>query len=218
MELTDEQKRIKEDFMNKWLEELPRYKMIEKFNHTYPTKYAYAGERVLEIGAGTGEHINYEHSCEKYYALEILPAMANKIRAKFPNVEVITGDCQEPFPLEDNSIDRVNAIHVLEHLTNLPATLKEIKRVLKPFGTLVAMIPCEGMAYKIARKISAERLFKKTYKMDYDWLVKSEHVNSPKEIITELNKEFSLTEKRYFPFALPLININLVIGLIYERN
>jgi 2-polyprenyl-3-methyl-5-hydroxy-6-metoxy-1,4-benzoquinol methylase len=34
------------------------------------------------------------------------------------------------------------AIHVLEHLPNLPAAVRELRRLVKEDGRLIAMIPC----------------------------------------------------------------------------
>ena len=59
-ELTDEQRRIKDDWMKYWLGVLPnRYAAIERFNHGYPVRSCRPGGRVLEIGAGVGEHIRH---------------------------------------------------------------------------------------------------------------------------------------------------------------
>ena len=60
--LTDEQRRISDDFMKYWHEVLPRkYGVVETFNHEYAVKHAPKTFRTtLEIGAGLGEHLNYE--------------------------------------------------------------------------------------------------------------------------------------------------------------
>jgi SAM-dependent methyltransferase len=213
--LTKEQKCIREDFVKYWHEVLPsKYNAIEEFNHGYPAKRATRG-LTLEIGAGIGEHLEFEDlRNQTYFALELRNEMADVIRERFPNVTVITGDCQQRMPFDDGSLDRVIAIHVLEHLPNLPVAVAEVRRILKDTGTFQICIPCEGgIAYGFARKISAERLFKKRYKMKYDWFVKSEHVNLPSEILFELDQYFTIVGKQYFPCHIPSTNLNLVIGL-----
>ena len=175
--------------MKYWHEVLPKkYGLIEKFNHTYPVKHSESSGKVLEIGAGLGEHIKYENLENlDYYALEILPNMAGVIKNAFPMVKVTVGDCQEKIDFPNNFFDRVNAIHVLEHLPDLPGALREINRVLRPNGDFCVVIPCEGgLAYSLARKISAERIFKKRYGLDYEFFIKTEHINKPKEIMLEL--------------------------------
>ena len=116
---------------------------------------------------------------------------------------------------KSNFFDRVIAIHILEHLPNLPKALNEINRVIKTSGTFQIVIPCEGsLAYSIARKISAERIFKKRYEMDYEWFIKREHINSPLEIFTELEEYFKIDTIRFFPInIIPLKFCNLCIGI-----
>jgi ubiquinone/menaquinone biosynthesis C-methylase UbiE len=57
---------------------------------------------------------------------------------------VIVGDCEDRIDVPEQFFDRIIAIHVLEHLTNLPKALDELVRVLAPGGRLSVVIPCEG--------------------------------------------------------------------------
>ena len=41
------------------------------------------------------------------------------------------------------------------------------------------------MAYSLARRVSAQRIFERRYQMSYDWFVASEHINVPREIVEE---------------------------------
>jgi len=218
--LTDEQQRVREDFMAHWHTVLPnKYGAIEKFNHGWPAKFAASGKRTLEIGAGLGEHLEFEPAPEpgEYVCNELREPMAAEISRRYPNVEVVVGDCQEGLPFADASFDRVMAIHVLEHLPNLPAALRELRRLVKDDGRLIAMIPCEGgLAYSLARRISAQRVFEKRYGMSYDWFVASEHINLPDEIMEECEREFTLVGRTYFPLRVPIVTMNLVIGLEYR--
>jgi len=108
----------------------------------------------------------------------------------------------------------VLAIHVLEHLPDLPRALDEIKRVLKPDGAFSVLIPCEGgLAYSLARNISARRIFEKRYQQSYDWFVASEHINLPHEILVELTPRFRIEQRVFFPLLAPIVTANLVIGL-----
>ena len=214
--LTQEQLRIKDDFMKRWLEVLPRkYGLMERFNHRYPAKVARRKGRVLEIGCGLGSHIPLESmSGNEYYALDLRPEIAARAAERFPEVHVIVGDCQRRLDFPDGFFDRVLAIHVLEHLPNLPATIGEVRRLLKPDGQFSIVIPCEGgLAYTLARKISAQRLFEKWYGMSYDWFIKTEHINLPSEILGELEPHFRAQSRSYFPLGFPSITLNLAIGL-----
>lgn len=217
--LNAEQLAVYNEFTRHWLEELPkRFGLVETFNHSYSLPDRPPGRpcRTLEIGAGLGEHIAYENlEGQEYHCIEWRDDLAQKIHARFPSVDVHVGDVQQHLDFPDDHFDRIVAIHVLEHLLDLPAALKEVHRVLKPDGILSVVIPCDpGLAYALARKISAERMFVKRYHQPYDWVVRLEHVNRPQEVLEELGKaSFKIGRSRYFPLLIPIITVNLCIGL-----
>jgi SAM-dependent methyltransferase len=220
--LTAEQQRIANEFQALWLEQLPkRYGAIERFNHGFPARNrpARASSRTLEIGAGRGEHLRYEDlSGQEYHCVEWKEGLAQEIRASFPQVSVKVADCQANLPYPDGHFDRVNAIHVLEHLPNLPAALDQVHRVLRDDGRFVVVIPCDpGALYRVARWISAERMFRKRYHQSYDWYIRQDHVNTPGEILDELAQRFTTEKRSFFPFLLPFINLNLCIGLVLRK-
>jgi ubiquinone/menaquinone biosynthesis C-methylase UbiE len=221
--LSANQTEIREDWMNYWHTVLPeKYSVIEKFNHGYISQRTVReGEKTLEIGAGLGEHLCYEkYINSNYYALELREDMAKKIRQRFPSIHTITGDCQQRIESEDNFFDRVIAIHVLEHLPNLPAAICEIKRVIKkPSGRFLIVIPCEGgIIYDISRNFTSRKIFERRYNTNYDWLIQAEHINKPKEIIEELEKEFQIEKISYFPFKIPCFQLNICIGIILKNK
>lgn len=219
--LTEEQKRISDDFMHYWHDVLPkRYGVVERFNHGYPVWTApLAFRRTLEIGAGLGEHLQHERLTPEqegaYTAVELRENMSRRLRERFPRIDVVTGDCQQRLPFEDDHFDRILAIHVLEHLPDLPACVAELYRLCdKERGVLTVVIPCEGSpAYGLARRISAQRIFEKRYRQPYRWFISREHINRPYEIHRELAPFFVETGRRYFPLPLPFEFCNLVIGL-----
>ncbi len=225
-ELTSEQLAIRDDFMHFWHETLATkksYVPVEKFNHGYSVRNAPAHfERTLEIGGGLGEHLFFENLTDtqrrNYVSVELRKSMVEQIRERFPDIVAHQGDCQGRLNFEDGFFDRILAIHVLEHLPNLPATVKEMYRLCnKEHGTFSIVIPCEGgMAYRFARFISAERIFKKRYRQPYKWLIESEHLSIPDEIIKEVSRYFEPIHQEYFPFMVPVIDINLVIGMTFK--
>ena len=168
--LTKKQLKIKDDFMLYWLNNLRQnYGIIENFNHNFVVKNSNKDFlTTLEIGSGIGEHLKYEkltkNQKKNYFALDTRKNVLKQLKKEHPNVKTILGDCQKKIKFRSNYFDRIIAIHVLEHLPNLPATVKEVHRLLKKQGEFLIVIPCEGsLAYSLARKISAERLFKKKY-------------------------------------------------------
>ncbi len=53
-------------------------------------------------------------------------------------------------PYEDNSVEIVKCLHILEHIQNFVALMKEIWRVLKPDGILYIRVPEFGCAAAVA--------------------------------------------------------------------
>jgi SAM-dependent methyltransferase len=221
--LTSDQEAAWEGFFTLWHEVLPlRYRLNERFNHSFPIRHSPAGVReTLEIGAGLGGHLAHERLSpeqeRRYYAVELRASMAEEIRKKYPRVTVVVADCQERLPFDDDRFDRCVAVHVLEHLPNLPACLQEVWRLLdKQRGRLLAVIPCEGgPAYALARRLSAKRIFEDAYGMPYEPLIKREHLNLPHEVFAELDPYFVLERRRFFPLPfLPAVAANLNIGLV----
>lgn len=219
--LTPEQERISNDFMHYWHEVLPRrFGLVETFNHGYAVRLAPMHfRRTLEIGAGLGEHLEYERLTTQqerdYCAVELRQNMVDTLRARFPRITTVTGDCQQRLDFPDGHFDRILAVHVLEHLPDLPAAIREISRLCdKSDGVFSVVIPCEGsLAYTLARRISAQRIFEKRYKQSYRWFIEREHINRPREILEELHPYFTIEQRSFFPIPLPIIAANLVIGL-----
>jgi SAM-dependent methyltransferase len=219
--LTEEQRRISDDFMKYWHEVLPqKYSVIDKFNHSYPVRTSSGTfRRTLEIGAGIGEHLEYERLTplqeREYYALELRETMSRRIGQRFPRIQVVTGDCQQRLDFPDGFFDRLLAIHVLEHLPNLPAAVRETHRVCdKKTGRFHVVIPCEGsLVYGLARRLSAQRIFEKRYQQPYRWFIEREHLNRPSEILKELRAYFTVLHRSFFPIPVPFLFCNLVIGL-----
>ncbi len=219
--LNAEQMAISDDFMKYWHEVLPkRFGFVDAFNHGYPARTARRNFiRCLEIGAGLGEHLEFEsltaEQASNYYALDVRANMIEELRKRHPEVNAIVGDCQQRLDFPDGYFDRILAIHVLEHLPNLPSAVREIFRLCdKASGVVQVLLPCEGSpAYTLARRISAQRIFEKRYKQSYKWFIEREHINVPNEITDELAQYFEIERKLFFPIPIPQMWCNLVVAL-----
>jgi SAM-dependent methyltransferase len=218
--LDPKQQRINDDFMHYWHEVFAtKLRFADQWNHRYVVRHAPAAFiRTLEIGAGLGEHIAWEKLNAKqeseYVAAELRETMAEKMRARFPRITVLVADVQEELPFPNDHFDRLIAVHVLEHLPNLPAAISEIHRVSTRDATLSVVIPCEGsVATAIARRFSAQRLYERRYGCSYELFIRREHINMPEEIAEELSPFFEITHRSFFPALVPIAWCNLFIGM-----
>jgi SAM-dependent methyltransferase len=211
--LTEEQSAIMEDWIREFLvTKSTRFGWVSRFDHSFPASSASPGLRTLEIGAGTGTHVQFEPNGE-YVALELSDQLASQIPQR-DGLSVVVADCEQRLPWDDNSFDRVLAIHVLEHLYNLPAALVEVARVLRPGGVFCVVIPCEGgRLYSLGRHFTTKRMFEKKYKTPYEWMIKRDHCNTAREVLDELNRHFRVRARRFFPLRVHAVDLNLVIGL-----
>jgi ubiquinone/menaquinone biosynthesis C-methylase UbiE len=106
------------------------------------------GERVLEIGFGSGlTFLNLHEQYKEIHGLD-LTADASAVQAAFAKRNIDTqlrqGNVLE-MPYPDNQFDTVLLISILEHLkpVDQPRAFAEIRRVLKPGGQVVYGIPIE---------------------------------------------------------------------------
>src|SRR6478609_2146025 len=91
---------------------------------------------ILDIGAGTGEFLSVAKN-DGWKTIGVEPSDKAKDIAKSKGVTFV----ENTFELESNSCDVISMWHVLEHVPNLEEQIKELKRLLKPNGTLIVAVP-----------------------------------------------------------------------------
>ena len=97
--------------------------------------------RVLEIGPGAGGSLAYYPENIDWIGIEPNPFMHPYLEKEaqqlgLTNIKLLQGTAED-LPVEDESIDTVVSTHVLCSVTDLQASLQEIKRILKPGGSFV---------------------------------------------------------------------------------
>jgi SAM-dependent methyltransferase len=94
---------------------------------------------VLELGAGYCHFIN-NIKAQMRYALDLWPGVT---RCAVPPVQAHVGPANDLSFLPSGSLDAVFASNLFEHLSqaDLAATLKEVRRALKPTGSLMIVQP-----------------------------------------------------------------------------
>lgn len=96
-----------------------------------------AGERILDIAAGTGtSSAALARSGARVVAVDFSEGMIAEGRKRHGNIEFIEADAQK-LPFGDNEFDAVTISFGLRNVNDPKAALSEMYRVLKPGGRLV---------------------------------------------------------------------------------
>jgi len=92
--------------------------------------------RILDIGAGVGDFLSVCQN-DGWETIGIEPSEKAKTIAIKKGVSFV----EHLSELESNSFDVITMWHVLEHVPNLEHQIKELKRLIKPKGTLIIAVP-----------------------------------------------------------------------------
>lgn len=97
------------------------------------------GIQILEVGCGTGHWLNVLHENGMYVTgLDFSAGMLAGAQSRLAGIDLIRGQAAHlPFPAE--SFDRVFCINAIHHFADKPAFLTEVRRVLRPGGTLLSV-------------------------------------------------------------------------------
>jgi SAM-dependent methyltransferase len=118
------------DIPKYWSEELARFGC---------TRELFAGQRVLDLGCGPYGLIHFlDNAAERVRIDPLLPKYESKMSLIGPQLSLAA--LGEQLPLAKGSIDVVICFNALDHMCDPGAALAEIRRVLRPGGTLLLMI------------------------------------------------------------------------------
>jgi len=96
-----------------------------------------AGERILDIAAGTGtSSAALQKNGARVVAVDFSPGMVEEGRKRHKNIEFIVADATK-LPFGDNEFDAVSISFGLRNIEDPKTALSEMYRVLKPGGRLV---------------------------------------------------------------------------------
>jgi 2-polyprenyl-3-methyl-5-hydroxy-6-metoxy-1,4-benzoquinol methylase len=91
---------------------------------------------ILDIGAGTGDFLSVAQN-NGWKTIGVEPSDKAKTIAKNKGVSFVESTTE----LESHTFDVISMWHVLEHVPNLEEQVTELKRLLKPSGTLIIAVP-----------------------------------------------------------------------------
>lgn len=170
--------------------------------------------KVVEVGAGAGEHLQYvRHQFAEYLMTDWNEARLERARRALPceqqsKVSVAREDATR-LSLPDGCADRLIAAHILEHLYRPHEVLREWNRVLRRGGVMSILLPCDpGLVWRLGRMLgpraNAERAG-----IDYDYWMAREHVNPINNLVVFIRYYFRDRVEAWYPARLPASDLNL---------
>lgn len=174
-------------------------------------------ERILEVGAGSGEHLPHVSSRWVDYHLTDLRLEPLLASGPFPDgVHVEQQDVQSlGYPAD--YFDRVILSCVLPHVPDPVVALAEVHRVAAPGADVTIYVPCEpGIALRAARAMVTIPKNKKLGVDDPYYGHFREHVHYFSSLNHFIHREFAsdTVEERSFPF--PHLGWNANLYRIYH--
>jgi ubiquinone/menaquinone biosynthesis C-methylase UbiE len=117
-----------------------------------------SGDTVLDLGAGAGEFsAALLEAGAAPIAVDVAAEALRRARQRVPGLDARLWHEDEPLPVEDASVDAVWVGEVIEHVVDVAPWLSEVRRVLRPGGTLLLTTPDHGPGTLLALALSPRR-------------------------------------------------------------
>jgi phosphatidylethanolamine/phosphatidyl-N-methylethanolamine N-methyltransferase len=174
------------------------------------------GFKILEIGAGEGEHFDFvKQDFSKYVMSDINHARLSRSEKanKLERVEFKIADASN-LPFLENEFDRIIATCLLIHLIEPERALNEWRRVTKPGGIVDIYLPCEpGIMLRLFRMVATKPKAEKSGFTGYNLFMARDHLTSIHRLLELINFVFRNDEIRfkYRPFVFRSWYFNLFV-------
>ena len=101
-------------------------------------------ERALDLGCGDGR-LTAELDALKLFAADVSPVALERARLRLgADTQLVELEPDSELPLEDTQFDLVLCAETLEHVRDVQLLLSELRRVLRPGGTLAVTTPAHS--------------------------------------------------------------------------
>lgn len=166
---------------------------------------------ILEVGAGSLNHIEYESNFLTYDIVEPKNFLIQSARKEnLTQVDKIYS-CLDQVPV-DTKYDKIISIACLEHILDLQVHLVTIKKLLKKSGFFIVAIPAEGeFLWSLGWRLTTGLAFLIKYRLNYGVIMRFEHVNKAQEILAMLGDVFKIDEIHSYPFNRKHLRLYIVI-------
>jgi SAM-dependent methyltransferase len=99
--------------------------------------------RALDLGCGDGR-LTAELDAGELTAADVSPVALERARRRLPQAHLHELEPDSPLPFDDGEFDLVLCAETIEHVRDLQLLLSEVRRVLRPGGSLALTTPAHG--------------------------------------------------------------------------
>ena len=132
-----------------------RRKIIQTFVERICSGLDNPNPRILDVGCGTGANLKMLGLYGQAEGLDISEQAVEFCKQR--GLGDVKLGAIEDLPFEDQSFDIVTALDVIEHLDDDAAGLQEMRRVLRPGGTLLLFVPAFMFLWGVQDDVSHHR-------------------------------------------------------------
>lgn len=175
----------------------------------------HSAETILEIGAGTLNHVPYHPGARVYDVVEPFRELwedsphRDRVRTIFHDIAEVP---------EEPAYDLVLSVAVLEHLTDLPDIVARSALLLRESGRWCAAFPSEGgLFWGLGWRCTTGVAYRLKRGLDYSAIMRHEHVNSAPEIVQVLRHFFAKVELSRFPLPFHQLSFYTVASAAAPR-
>lgn len=170
------------------------------------------GSRILEIGAGDGQHLEYvADDFAEYVMLDPFGQPSHWPGSADDCVRWVKGRAED-CDAELGQFDRVIATCVLHHVDDVAEVLRNVRKWLRPGGRFSLFLPSDpGLLNRLNRRLFVTPRARRLGFDQYVLFNAREHRNHYWSIRTELLHQFSdcRVSRRYYPFGIPVAGLSL---------
>lgn len=172
---------------------------------------------VIELGAGSGEHIPFvKHSFDSYLMTDIRDMQDFTLsddRVHFEKMDI------RVIAKESESFDRIICTCVLQHIANPRDSLIEIRRIAKPNALVTLNVACDpGITYELLWNLTSGKRLRKegvSFPKSIHYQEHVTHFTAVKSFIQEIfHNDF--VKYSFYPTRLPFHNLNIFAA--YQIN
>jgi SAM-dependent methyltransferase len=100
-------------------------------------------DRALDVGCGDGR-LTAELDAVEVTGADVSAVALERARRRLPEERLVELEPDAPLPFADGEFDLVLLAETLEHVRDVQLLLSEVRRVLRPGGTLALTTPATG--------------------------------------------------------------------------